>query len=165
MSISLGNRIELSPSGRRPCKSVVKRKQNSPDARYGGARKSQHPQKPQLATRASRRWFLLFAEPDIHLLSPAPWGPSQKIECVFAASPETIRREPREFDLLCSVGHLRDLAACALCNPVIPFLPPRPPTVVLRNSATSFPVTLGVSRFPHGFAWGSTAICRERSAR
>src|SRR5215467_773649 len=57
-----------------------------------------------------------------------PGGPSQKIEFVFAASPETIRREPREFDLLCSVGDLRDLAACALCNPVIPFLPPRQPT-------------------------------------
>ena len=57
-----------------------------------------------------------------------PGGPSQKIEFVFAASPETIRREPREFDLLCSVGHLRDLAACALWNPVIPFLPPRQPT-------------------------------------
>src|SRR5262249_59814371 len=37
-----------------------------------------------------------------------PGGPSQKIEFVFAASPETIRREPREFDLLCSVGNLRD---------------------------------------------------------
>src|SRR5215472_12835544 len=37
-----------------------------------------------------------FAEPDIHSLSQAH-GPSQKIEFVFAASPETIRREPREF--------------------------------------------------------------------
>src|SRR6516162_4886813 len=26
-----------------------------------------------------------------------PRGPSPKIECVFAASPETIRREPREW--------------------------------------------------------------------
>ena len=34
-----------------------------------------------------------FAEPDIHSLS---WArrPSQKIECVFSASPETVRREP-----------------------------------------------------------------------
>jgi hypothetical protein len=37
-----------------------------------------------------------FAEPDIHSLSQAH-GPSQKIEFVFAASPQTIRREPREF--------------------------------------------------------------------
>ena len=58
-----------------------------------------------------------FAEPDIHLLSQAG-GPSQKIEFVFAASPETIRREPREFDLRRSVGNLQDLAACALCNSV-----------------------------------------------
>jgi hypothetical protein len=43
-----------------------------------------------------------------------PEGPSQKIEFVFSASPETIRREPRELDLLRSVGQLQDLAACAL---------------------------------------------------
>src|SRR5438094_5561270 len=36
-----------------------------------------------------------------------PCGPSQKIECVFSASPETIRREPREFDLRRSVGNRR----------------------------------------------------------
>ena len=39
--------------------------------------------------------------------------PSQKIEFVFSASPETIRREPREFDLLRSVGKMQDLAVCA----------------------------------------------------
>src|SRR4029077_7174091 len=48
-----------------------------------------------------------------------PEGPSQKIECVFSASPETIRREPREFDLRRSVGKWQDLAVCALCNPVV----------------------------------------------
>jgi hypothetical protein len=41
--------------------------------------------------------------------------PSQKIEFVFSASPETIRREPREFDLLRSVGYGQDLAVCAFC--------------------------------------------------
>src|SRR5215469_9461330 len=51
-----------------------------------------------------------FAEPDIHSLSQAH-GPSQKIEFVFAASPETIRREPREWSP--SLSRLwRDLAAC-----------------------------------------------------
>ena len=39
--------------------------------------------------------------------------PSQKIEFVFSASPEAIRREPREFDLLRSVGKMQDLAVCA----------------------------------------------------
>jgi len=42
---------------------------------------------------------------------------------VFSAIPETIRREPLEFDLLRSVGHLQDLAACALWNPDIFFSP------------------------------------------
>ena len=51
----------------------------------------------------------------------SPFGPSQKIEFVFSASPETIRREPRECDLLRSVGYRRDLAVCAPCNPVIFF--------------------------------------------
>ena len=39
--------------------------------------------------------------------------------------------------------------------------------VVLGNSATSFPVTLAdIEICPlSGFAWGSTAVCRERSAR
>lgn len=41
------------------------------------------------------------------------------IEFVFAASPETIRREPQEITLHRSVGDLQDLAACALCNPVV----------------------------------------------
>lgn len=36
-----------------------------------------------------------FAEPDIHSLSRVQ-GPSRKIESVFSASPETIRREPLE---------------------------------------------------------------------
>src|SRR5450631_1864599 len=58
-----------------------------------------------------RRTRHLFAVSD-------PVGPSQKIEFVFSASPETIRREPREFNLLRSVGQLRDLAVCAPCNPV-----------------------------------------------
>jgi hypothetical protein len=40
--------------------------------------------------------------------------PSQKIEFVFSASPETIRREPREDYLLHSVGKMRNLAVCAL---------------------------------------------------
>jgi hypothetical protein len=38
---------------------------------------------------------------------------SQKIEFVFSASPETIRREPQEGDLLRSVGKMQDLAVCA----------------------------------------------------
>ena len=48
--------------------------------------------------------------------------PSQKIEFVISASPETIRGEPPEFDLLRTVGKLQDLAACASKNPdVFPF--------------------------------------------
>jgi hypothetical protein len=42
-----------------------------------------------------------------------PRGPSQKIESVFSASPETVRRKPREFDLRRLLGQVQDLAACA----------------------------------------------------
>src|ERR1700740_1215039 len=42
-----------------------------------------------------------------------PEEPSPKIEFVFSASPETIRREPLECDLLRSVANLQDLAVCA----------------------------------------------------
>jgi hypothetical protein len=69
-------------------------------------------------------WFLpLQNQTSICCLGPV--GPSQKIEFVFSASPETIRREPRELDFLRSVGQLWDLAVCAPCNPVIFFLPQR----------------------------------------
>src|ERR1700694_855309 len=37
-----------------------------------------------------------------------PEGRSQKIDWVYSASPETIRREPREFDLRRSVGNQQD---------------------------------------------------------
>ena len=37
---------------------------------------------------------------------------------MFAASPETIRREPQELISLAQSANLQDLAACALCNPV-----------------------------------------------
>src|SRR3569833_97196 len=47
--------------------------------------------------------------------------PSQKIEFVFSASPETIRREPREFEFRRSVRYLRDLAVCA--SMILMFLP------------------------------------------
>src|ERR1019366_10276116 len=43
--------------------------------------------------------------------------PSPKIEFVFSASPETIRGEPPEFDLLRTVGYLQDLAVCAPSDP------------------------------------------------
>ena len=58
-----------------------------------------------------------------------PGGPSQKIESGFAASPETIQREPREFDLRRSVGKWQDLAACALCDlyVLLQAEAPRPP--------------------------------------
>jgi hypothetical protein len=76
---------------------------------------------PESAARtcASRRWFLL-SQKRISIRCLRSEGPSQKIESVFSASPETIRREPREFDLRRSVCKRQDLAACALWNPVFP---------------------------------------------
>src|SRR5437667_167108 len=59
------------------------------------------PHQPASAARscASRRWFLPSQNrTSIRCLGPRK-GPSQKIESVFSASPETIRREPLECDL------------------------------------------------------------------
>src|SRR5450631_903936 len=106
--------------GRPLCKSLSREKTLLLRRATGGARKNQHIQNPQLATCASRHWFLLCRTRHLFAVS-GPVGPSQKIEFVFSASPETIRREPRECDLLRSVGQLRDLAVCAPCNPVIFF--------------------------------------------
>jgi hypothetical protein len=46
-----------------------------------------------------------FVGSDIHLLPLARVGPSQKIELMFSASPETVREEPKEsFDFRRSLG-------------------------------------------------------------
>src|ERR1039458_1833613 len=108
------------PSNRLLCKSLSREKTILLRRATGGARKIQHIQNRQSQRvplgvgSCLRRTRHLFAV-------SGPVGPSQKIEFVFSASPETIRREPRECDLLRSVGQLRDLAVCAPCNPVIFF--------------------------------------------
>jgi hypothetical protein len=87
--------VDLRAGRRHPCKSFVKRKK-SPDARYGGARKTNlfrirsSQRSPLGGGSCLRRTRHPFA-------ASSPEGPSQKIEFVFSASPETIRREPREF--------------------------------------------------------------------
>jgi hypothetical protein len=76
------------------------------------------------------------AEPDIHLLPRGPHRPSQKIELVFSASPETVRGEPQKsFDLHRSLGQARDLAVCVLSDLEI-FLSLRFYAATLVNSRT-----------------------------
>src|SRR5207248_3721889 len=95
---------------RPPCKSLS-RGNSSPDARFGGARTANL---PEFAARTVPLggWFLP-SQNRTSIRCLRSGGPSQKIECVFSASPETIRREPREFDLRRSVGKRQDLAVCA----------------------------------------------------
>ena len=95
--------------------------------------------------------------------------PSPKIEFVFSASPETIRREPRECDLFRSVGNMQDLAVCAFCSSCL-FRQYFYAAVVLRSSAgtkslccrstaskyaTIFRATASVARllFPFCLSW------------
>jgi hypothetical protein len=92
--------------------------------------------------------------------------PSQKIEFVFSASPETIRREPRECDLLRSVGNRQDLAVCAFYSSCL--FRQYYAAAVLRSSAgvkslccrstasryaTIFRATASVARFPFPFCF------------
>jgi hypothetical protein len=96
---------------------------------------------------------------------------SQKIEFVFSASPETIRREPREDELLRSVGNLQDLAVCALFIQLI--CGGFQAAGVLRSSAgtksrccrstasryaTIFRATASVARFPFPFCFSFSWI-------
>src|SRR5438874_6479560 len=94
------------PDCRPPCKSFVKGEKDSPDARLGGARTIE-----AIRTRSSHVCLSAVVSCLRRTGHPftvsGPCGPSQKIECVFSASPETIRREPREFDLRRSVGNRR----------------------------------------------------------
>src|SRR6267154_2163745 len=68
--------------------------------------------------------------------------PSQKIECVFSASPETIRREPRECGLLRSVGNMQDLAVCAFCSSCFfrQYLCCRGPAFFSRHEVSLLPI-------------------------
>src|SRR2546430_2320439 len=109
------------PDCRHPCKSFVKGEKDSPDARLGGARTIE-----AIRTRSSHVCLSAVVSCLRRTGHPftisGPCGPSQKIECVFSASPETIRREPREFDLRRSVGNCRTWQS-ARC--VILFFSPR----------------------------------------
>ena len=69
---------------------------------------------------ASRQWFLLFAEPDIHLLPQAVVGRRRGLSLCSLPVPKQFGGSLRSLQVHRSVGHLQDLAACALCNPVFP---------------------------------------------
>jgi hypothetical protein len=94
------------PICRHPCKSLSRRKKilltraSEERARRTSGR-----------TRSSHVWPLgsgsRFRRTGHPFAVSGPCGPSQKIESVFSASPETIRREPREFYLRRSVGNRR----------------------------------------------------------
>ena len=100
---------------RHPCKSSVKGKRKV----SGRARESAHfvDQDSSCARAPLGGWSLHPCRTGHPFAASGSAEPSPKIEFVFSASPETIRREPPEFDLLRSVGYRRDLAACAFMNP------------------------------------------------
>jgi hypothetical protein len=109
-----------------PCKSKSREKYKSPDARFARSAQRRNLRNPQLAACASRQWFLPSQNrTSINCLRPC--GPSQKIEFVFAASPETNRGEPREN---LSVAQPVNCGTWQPARCVIPFLFPtalRPP--------------------------------------
>jgi hypothetical protein len=86
--------------------SLCQGEKDSPEARFGGARTVEPCQNPQLARVPLGNGSCLRRTGHPFTVSD-PWGSSQKIECVFSASPETIRREPLEFDVRRSVGNRR----------------------------------------------------------
>ena len=63
-------------------------------------------------------WFLLSAEPDIHLLSETPKSPHRRLSLCSRQS----RNKPKGASGVClhrSARHMRDLAACAADDPDI----------------------------------------------
>src|SRR5713226_5021880 len=79
---------------------------DSPDARFGGAR-TVEPVRTRSLARVPLGGGSCLRRTGHPFTVSGPCGRSQKIEGVFSASPETIRREPREFDLRRSVGNCR----------------------------------------------------------
>jgi hypothetical protein len=112
---------EIGRLSRHPCKSFVKGEKDSPDARFGGARTVEPVGTRSFAFVPLGGGSCLRRTGHPFTVS-GPCGPSQKIECVFSASPETIRREPREFDLRRSVGNHRTWQS-ARCVILVVFLP------------------------------------------
>jgi len=103
-------------SGPRLCKSKSREKHRCPGrARESAPRSNQDV--PLRICGLSAVGSCPKAEPYIHLRPWAPKEPSPKIEFVFSASPETIRGEPPEFDLLRTVAYLQDLPVCAPSHP------------------------------------------------
>jgi hypothetical protein len=96
---------------RPPCKSVVKGRRRC----TGRVRENAQCVMSGFVVRvyASRRVVPALRRTGHPFAVSGSWEPSQKIELVFSASPKTIRREPREADLLRSVGNRQDLAVCA----------------------------------------------------
>src|SRR5207244_1259327 len=109
------------PVCRHPCKSLVKGENDSPDARFRRSAHCRTCQNLQLARVPLGGGSCLRRTGHPFTVS-GPCGPSQKIECVFSASPETIRREPREFDLRRSVGNRRTWQS-ARCVILVVFRP------------------------------------------
>src|SRR2546430_6751243 len=91
---------------RRPCKSIVKGEKDCPAGRFRRSAHCRTCQNLQL-TRVPLGGGSCLRRTGHPFTVSGPCGPSQKIECVYSASPETIRREPREFDLRRSVGNRR----------------------------------------------------------
>ena len=75
-------------------------------------------QDPSLRMSASRLVVPASLQDRTSICCLRPEEPSQMIEFVFSASPETIRRGLRDV-IPRPVGNRRDLAACAFMNPDI----------------------------------------------
>jgi hypothetical protein len=75
----------------------------------------------------------------------SPRGPSQKIECVFSASPATIRREPRELisvaqSATAGLGSLRAVGCCCFFAWRLRFLGRRAPWMRKRYEVAFCPI-------------------------
>ena len=104
--------VGLFPDIRHSCKLSVKWRHGVSRAR--SRERTSHPiQDVQYANDASRHRFLRSAKPDIHLLSQTPKSRHRRLSLCSLPVPKQIRREPRQSDLLRSVGNRQDLAVCA----------------------------------------------------
>jgi hypothetical protein len=108
--------MELFPVGPHLCKSKSREKHRCPMARSG--------ERALIESGCAvthqwplGRWFLPLSRTTHPFVASGFEEPSPKIEFVFSASPETIRGEPPECELLRTVAQLQDLAVCARNDP------------------------------------------------
>ncbi len=121
-----------------PCKSLSREKTTLPTRATEERAKSIMQNSAASHVCLSACWLLPSAEPDIHSLSRAPKGLHRRLSLCSLPVPKQSEGSLWSLIFVAQSANLRDLAACALCNPVVLSERPKPPCCGLPKSKLRF---------------------------